>query len=844
MFWFCLLCCAFLLGGNTLYAQSDQPTLQQQGKAQGTVQDMVRYNARQATMQAQSPAFRSPAFATGEEFGKSSLYDNTWLLLSDGKSAPFTLSAPNTSGLSSATLCCSRAYPSDTELRKVQQAIASAARLKRPYNTLAYSLHLDWTEPLLAREETGNARRWSATNTMVIHVDSASMPTFSLHALTLRIDSAFVQRGDARPRSMTSSFPAVPRERITSITYSAATEEVHLALPASLQARQGDTLTFVLHYTHISTANASSGGGFLLYNKGRFGGLVLNRTDSIFTAERLAYTMSQPNDARRWLPCNDVPSDKAFADIAVTVPAGYTAVSNGLLARTKGHRRLQGDSVITYFWQHHYPIPPYLMVVAASVYQKKAAWYKRLSNPHDSIEVPTYYWAVDDTTSRTDGTRLNVSYTVSDKVRTIEAFSRWYGEYPFEKFGTAVIQPFWAGGMEHQTLQTINRSWLRGIQWGVAHEIVHHWLGNKVTCSSWSDIWLNEGGATHGEALWYESWGGEAYYRSAMDNFRTGYLRGMNTNPLYVAGADTASVPVLFNYATTYAKAAWVYHMIRQMVGDSAFFHAMRHHLERFAYSTASTDDFRISLETIIPTPPVPWKVFFQQWVYQARHPLYDMAWTILNAAGGTNIQHSPLQETRVSVRIAQLQSGTNVPDVFFMPLSLTFIGRSGERFVERILNNQRTQSFVVRVPFHPIQVLLDERGDVLCERTNRAAHRQRADTTAKTIQARVYPTPLPPGEPLTVEITTPQDNNMPRRIRIELLDLLGRVVATIYDGQNASTPARTHYYHAVQTAHLPQGTYFARLYIQPEHLPALPQSTMLSAPSSELLLLPFQIQR
>jgi hypothetical protein len=659
---------------------------------------------------------------------------------------------------------CSHYYQAQAQLaqsgvlKNRRESSTQALATRRPYDVLRYELLMDWARPLRATVNTGNVRHYTGVNRITLRVDSARMNELVLHALELRIDSVRVNARLLRA-------PVVLRTR---------SEEVAIPLAELPRTPQrGDTVIAEVFYTHQSLTNAREGGGFLLYNKGMFGGMM-NRTDSAFVAERLAYTMSQPNDARRWMPCNDVPSDKALSSIALRVPLGFEATANGLLQSTDTIATPNGTEVV-FRWRHDYPVAPYLMKAAASKFQRRVQWYKRVSNPRDSVMVDDYYWAVDDTVRVATFPRYSVRHSFSSVIPTLEAYSRWFGEYPFERYGQVVIQPFWAGGMEHQTLSSINRSWIRGTgtQWGVAHEILHHWIGDKVTCASWADLWLNEGGATHGEALWYESWGGAPWYRHAMDGFRNTYLRANPTQSVYIPGGDTLSdINVLFNYATTYCKAGWVYHILRRLVGDSAYFDAIRHHIERFAYGVATTEDFRESLEQRIANPPVPFRTVFDQWVYGVGHPVYDLTWTArrVEASGAANTTFE------ATCTLMQRQTGNNVPPVFTMPVALTFVGRdSTERVVRRLLNNQRSQTARFGLPFMPRHVVVDEEGSILAEYTSRAVARQVPDSLL-TFSLVAYPQPLPQGEAITLELSLTE----PSQVTLEMFNALGERVDTL----------------------------------------------------------------
>ena len=82
----------------------------------------------------------------------------------------------------------------------------------------------------------------------------------------------------------------------------------------------------------------------------------------------------------------------------------------------------------------------------------------------------------------------------------MQLYHNTYGDYPFfkEKYGQTQFQ--WGGGMEHQTNSFI----VNGSEELMAHELSHQWFGDKITCGSWQDLWLNEGFATYSQVLYLE----------------------------------------------------------------------------------------------------------------------------------------------------------------------------------------------------------------------------------------------------------------------------------------------------------------------------------------------------
>lgn len=325
------------------------------------------------------------------------------------------------------------------------------------------------------------------------------------------------------------------------------------------------------------------------------------------TLENLAYTMTQPSDARYWFPCLDEPSNKADSvRLRILVPAEFTATGNGILELKQN----MGDTTL-FVWFERHPIATYLIAVTASKYSLFTQSYISKYPPYENIETQNYQWSADSSRS---------AYVMRNIGLMMDCFETYYGKYPFDKYGHVVVSPFQYGGMEHQTISTINRTWLTNdAQSGIAHELAHQWWGDLVTCATWKDIWLNEGFATFSEDLYREFTQGKTAYFNSM-NAKANYY--YNYNPGYAI----YNPPQIFNAAISYYKGALVLNMLRFVLGDSLFFQTLINYRNQFLYSIATTEDFK-NVVNLSTGEDFSW--FFNQWIYQPNHPIYVYNWKV-----------------------------------------------------------------------------------------------------------------------------------------------------------------------------------------------------------------------
>ena len=479
------------------------------------------------------------------------------------------------------------------------------------------------------------------------------------------------------------------------------------------------------------------------------------------------YTLSEPYGARNWWPCKDHPTDKAdSSDVSVTADSIMKVGSNGLLVS----RVNNGDGTATTHWAERYPIASYLISVTFTDFVEFTNWFKYSET--DSMPVLNYVLP-----SQLAGAQASLPLTTE----MLALFSELYGPYPFlkEKYGHAMYAR--GGGMEHQTMTSLTKF----VEDWISHELSHQWFGDKITCGSWHDIWLNEGFATYSEALWVEHKYGLAAYKNMMWDKMNRARRATES----VLGIDTANVNNLFNPYSTYAKGGVVLHMLRHVLGDSVFFQGMRSYAAdpRYAYKTAVTDDFKHVMENVSGKNL---GYFFQEWLHEVSYPTYTMSSSVDSGGSGFTLKVHIGQDLTV-----------NSPEPYWMPIDLKISTLAGDTLVT-VWNDSTSQTYSFNFASKPTGVVFDPENWIFKGPNPTTSVSMVNGTPASFSLQQNYPQPFNPSTNIRFSIAKAA------RVTLKVYSLLGQEVATLVDEVRDAGE-----YTAVWDAHgSPSGVYFCRL--------------------------------
>ncbi len=316
----------------------------------------------------------------------------------------------------------------------------------------------------------------------------------------------------------------------------------------------------------------------------------------------IMWTLSEPYGSRDWWPCKDGLQDKADSiDVYITAPDIYTSVSNGLRVQ-----QTVSNGMKTTHWKHRYPIATYLVCMAVTNYTEFVNEWDVPGGPlmMQTFCYPENLWVF--------------QQEIQKAYDAMKIYADLVGPYPFirEKYGH--VQFGFGGGEEHQTSTFI--SWPSEIL--VAHEMAHQWFGDKVTCRSWEDIWLNEGFATFMSGLYRE----QKYPATIVPGRKVEieYITSEPNGSVFVD--DTTKVSRIFDSRLSYYKGEHLLYMLRLILGDPAFFKGVRAYLDDpdLAYGFAVTSDLQRHLEEASGHKL---DYFFNEWFYGQGYPSYKIEW-------------------------------------------------------------------------------------------------------------------------------------------------------------------------------------------------------------------------
>ena len=442
---------------------------------------------------------------------------------------------------------------------------------------------------------------------------------------------------------------------------------------------------FKIFFDYTATPSESGGSAAITSDKGLF---FINPRNEEAGKPQQIWTQGETENNSRWFPTIDKPNERCTEEIYLTVEDRFKTLSNGLLVSSTKN----SDGTRTDYWKMDMPHAPYLFMIAIGEYAvvedewngKKVDYY---------VEPKFEKYARD---------------IFPHTPELLSFFSEKLGlTYPWPKFSQVVVRDYVSGAMENTTavvfgeyMQGTDRDLIDNLQNEkvVAHEMFHHWFGDYVTCESWANLTLNEGFANYSEYLWLE----HKYGRDEADFHRLqevqGYMRQaqqQDTHPIMNFGYNDKED--MFD-AHSYNKGGLALHMLRNIIGDDAFFAGLHKYLKDNAFTDVEGHELRLAFEDVTGTD-LNW--FFNQWFYSEGHPELEIDYDYDE------------ENKQVVVTVEQVQDPKDNPAIFILPVAID-VYVDGKMTRHNVQVDQRLQTFTFPLEIDPELIVFDGEGVLL----------------------------------------------------------------------------------------------------------------------------------
>ncbi len=413
------------------------------------------------------------------------------------------------------------------------------------------------------------------------------------------------------------------------------------------------------------------------------------------TAGSTAYywTLAESYEDRNFFPCKHDMTDKIDSMlITISCPSVHIGVSNGKLVS-----EVTNGASKEYTYKSTYPIASYLVAMSVGRFNK----YSRTPVDINGTSVPITYYR------RTALSAANL--IAADTCKSMmKVLSNLFGDYPYKNDGYGMMEFGFGGGMEHQTMSSMSST--EFTSYGIiAHELAHQWFGDKITFSTWNDLWISEGFTNYSETLPAEFDNNAATNAVTMRNaLKTGAIA--STSPVYISDATTSNtIWTMANNDAIYKRGGMVVSMLRKLLGDTKFFQACRNMLNSpaHAYRSISTAEVKGFFEA---ESGLNLTEFFNDWIYASGTPKYTVGW---GKSGN-----------RIAIELNQNVSAGATVTHFSMPVVLKFANAAGTKDTTVVIfddnnvasnaGNRTTNQLVYNLSFTPATVTLDPNSEML----------------------------------------------------------------------------------------------------------------------------------
>jgi len=452
---------------------------------------------------------------------------------------------------------------------------------------------------------------------------------------------------------------------------------------------KNDSVQLFIDYTSKPNELAEGGSNAIRSDKGLY---FINEKGEDKDKPMQIWTQGETESNSAWFPTIDSPNQKSTEEIAITVDEKYKTLSNGILS----HSEINGDGTRTDFWEMNMPHAPYLFMMTIGEFEVyKDKWRGLDVNYYVEKEYAPY---------------AKDMFGLTPEM--LEFFSNKLGvDYPWQKYSQVIVRDYVSGAMEntsavifgeftHQTKrEMIDGSAGEDV---ISHELFHHWFGDLVTCESWANLPLNESFATYGEVLWREHKYGDDKAAEGLQNDLNSYLGQVQRgNHKDMVRFDYDRREDMFD-GHSYQKGGRILHMLRNYIGDDAFFASLKLYLETNKYTDVEMHQLRLACEKITGED-LNW--FFNQWFYSKGHP-------------ELNIEYIYNDSLKTQTVIVEQMQKLDIAPIYYIPLDID-IYVDGKVETKKVVLDKITNVFNFEVSSKPDLVNFDADKMLLCEKVD-----------------------------------------------------------------------------------------------------------------------------
>jgi aminopeptidase N len=340
-----------------------------------------------------------------------------------------------------------------------------------------------------------------------------------------------------------------------------------------------------------------------------------------------SFVLSEPDGAANYYPVNDHPLDKASYTFRVTVPEPFEVAANGNLKKT-----IDNGATTTYVFNARDPMASYLTTVNIGQFDIQT------QKSVNGVRIRNYF---------AEGVSQELLEPFNLQPQMLSFFSGIFGPYPFDVYGSVVVDTPTGSALETQTLSIFGVDALGRASTveTIAHELAHQWFGNSVSLADWSDIWLNESFATYSQGLWVEySQGGVAF-----DEWVQGEYDFVSENLDSLVPPGEPPADDLFN-SGVYDWGALGLHALRLEIGDDDFFDTLQTYYSRYRNGNVTDDQFIAVAEQVSGKEL---SSFFDEWFYsETLPPLPEASADTLVGESGVNLSDFAEQSIDLSIKV------------------------------------------------------------------------------------------------------------------------------------------------------------------------------------------------